>query len=279
MILRHIRQALLGLPLALLLAIPAWAEQIYSLAVVPQFSPVDIGIRWTPLLKRLEQETGFKFQLRMFEKTPAFEADFLRGGPDFIYLNPYHMLMAEKAQGYLPLVRGAEALSGILVVDQKGPFKSLDELDGAKLAFPSPNAFGASLYMRALLSEKEKLRFTPVYVGTHQNVYRHVLLGEEAGGGGVSATLDREPASVKERLRVLFQTPGTPSHPLAAHPRVPRAVREQLTRVLIGLSRDPAGVKLLEDVELGGAREADFARDYQPLEKLKLDRYLVVDKK
>jgi hypothetical protein len=34
---------------------------------------------------------------------------------------------------------------------------------------------------------------------------------------------------------------------------------------------------LLEDVELAGVVGADFARDYQPLEKLKLDRY--VDKK
>lgn len=276
----HLTLRRLGLLiLGLALVVPAWAGKTYSIAIVPQFTPVDIGIHWTPLLKRLEDDTGLKLQLRMFEKTPDFEADFLRGGPDFVYLNPYHMVMASHAQGYIPLVRGAETLSGILVVDKRGPVKSLADLRGAKLAFPSPNAFGASLYMRALLAEQEKLNFTPVYVGTHQNVYRHVLLGEEMGGGGVSATLDREPDSVRERLHILFQTPETPSHPLAAHPRLPLAIRERVTQAFLALNSDPAGRKLLEGVKLGGAREAAFTRDYQPLEKLRLDRYLVVDKK
>lgn len=254
------------------------AEQTYTIAVVPQFTPIDVGMRWTPLLKRLEQETGLGFQLRVFEKIPDFELDFLRGGPDFVYLNPYHMLMAEKAQGYIPLVRGATSLSGILVVKDDGPIRTLADINGAKLAFPSPNAFGASLYMRALLAEKEKIQFTPVYVGTHQNVYRHVLLGVEAGGGGISATLARETDAVRERLRVLFRTPGTAPHPLAAHPRVPRAIRDKLTQALLDLERDPAGKQMLDNVELSGAIKADMERDYRPLEGLRLDHYLVVDK-
>lgn len=267
------------LTLACILVATVRAETVYSLAVVPQFTPVSIGQRWTPLLQRLEADTGVKMQLRIFEKTPAFETDFLRGGPDFVYLNPYHMVMAATAQGYQPLVRSSESLSGILVVDRNSPVKSLADLNDAKLAFPSPNAFGASLYMRALLAEKEKIRFTPTYVGTHQNTYRHVLLGEEAAGGGVLATLEREPASVREHLRILYQTPATPSHPLAVHPRVPRAVREQVLRALLALNKDAAGAKLLDDVELARVVEADYARDYQPLVQLRLEKHLVIDKK
>lgn len=268
-----------GLILACLLACSVHASPTYTLSVVPQFTPVDIGLRWTPLLRRLEADTGLVFQLRIQERIPAFEADFLRGGPDFVYLNPYHMVMASRSQGYVPLVKGAQPLSGILVVDRNGPVKSLADLQHGKLAFPSPNAFGASLYMRALLAGKENLSFVPTYVGTHQNTYRHVLLGEALGGGGVMGTLDREPASIKERLRVLYQTPETPSHPIAAHPRVPVADRERLVRALLAINQDAAGRKLLDDVELAGVMAADFSRDYQPLEKLKLDRYLVLDKK
>lgn len=264
---------------ALALVSPAGAGQVYTMTVVPQFTPVDIGIRWTPLLKRLEADTGYAFQLRLQEKMPVFESDFLRGDPDFIFLNPYHMVMAARAQGYVPLVRSADHLHGILVVDKIGPIKTLADINGKKLAFPSPNAYGASLYMRAYLSEKEKISFTPVYVGTHQNVYRHVLLGDEAAGGGIMATLEREPASVRARLNILFETPETPSHPVAAHPRVPHEVKNKVAQALIAMNQDPAGRKLLDDVELGGAMGANYVRDYQPLEKLKLDRYLVVDKK
>lgn len=264
-----------------LLAIALWlptasAEPVYNLSVVPQFTPVDIGLRWSPLLAYLKKETGISLQLRVMERIPKFETDFLAGIPDFVFLNPYHEVMAMKAHGYVPLVRGGDPLNGILVVDREGPVKRLADLGGKTLAFPSPNAFGASLYMRALLAEKEGIHITPTYVGTHQNVYRHVLLGEAAAGGGVTATLEKESAAMRARLVVLYTTPGVASHPLAAHPRVPEAVRAKLVAALLKLDRDPAGRKLLAMVELDRIQIAEYARDYAPLEKLKLDAYAQV---
>lgn len=259
---------------ALLLWLPAaWAGQVYTISVVPQFTPVDIGTRWSPLLARLEKDTGISLQLRVLEHIPKFEADFLAGLPDFVYLNPWHEVMAMKAQGYLPLVRGSDPLNGILVVDRQGPIKRLADLSGKTVAFPSPNAFGASLYMRALLKEKEGLDFTSTFVGTHQNVYRHVLLGEAAAGGGIATTLEKEPAAVQARLTVLYTTPGVPSHPLAAHPRVPADIRERLAAALLQLDRTPEGRKLMQAVELDRTQAVDYARDYAPLEKLKLGNY------
>ncbi len=257
----------------------AAAVDTYTLAVVPQFSPVDIGQRWTPLLTRLEKETGLRFQLRIPEKIPAFEREFLAGIPDFAFMNPYHAVMARKAQGYIPLVRGREALSGILLVDGQGPIHSLQDLQGKTLAFPAPNAFGASLYMRALLEEKEKIRFNAIYVGTHQNVYRHVLLGEAMAGGGVNATLDKESPALRGRLKTLYTTPGVAPHPLAVHPRVPRPDRDKVFQALLRMARDSEGMRLLSRAELNDPLAADFARDYQPLEQLKLDRYVVLDRK
>ncbi len=257
---------------------PAFAGQVYILSVVPQFTPVDIGLRWAPLLAYLEKEAGVSLQLRVMDRIPKFESDFLAGLPDFVFLNPYHAVMAKKARGYVPLLRGGAPLNGILVVDRNGPVKRLADLEGKTLAFPSPNAFGASLYLRALLAEKEKITFTPSYVGTHQNVYRHVLLGMVAAGGGVGATLEKEPASAQSRLVAIYSTPGVASHPLAAHPRVPAEVRERLVAALLKLDHDPAGRKLLEAVELDQTQVANYARDYAPLEKLKLEHYAHIEK-
>lgn len=256
----------------------AWAGPVYTLSVVPQFTPVDIGLRWSPLLAYLEKEAGISLQLRVMDRIPRFESDFLAGLPDFVFLNPWHAVMAMKAHGYVPLVRGGDLLNGILVVDRNGPIKSLADLNGKTLAFPAPNAFGASLYMRALLAEKEKINFRTTYVGTHQNVYRHVLLGEAAAGGGGGATLDKEPAGMRSRLAVLYTTPGVASHPLAAHPRVPAEIRARLAAALRKLDSEPAGRKLLAAVELDHTQDADYARDYAPLEKLKLDQYAQIEK-
>ncbi len=264
-----------GILLTLLATASFSAGQTYTLSVVPQFTPVDIGLRWTPLLQRLEAETGYGFQLRLVDKIPRFETDFQSGAPDLLYLNPYHMVMAAKSQGYLPLVRGSDPLQGILVVDKTSPIKRLEDLDGKLLAFPAPNAFGASLYLRALLIEKAGIRFTTDYVGTHQNVYRRVIMGEAAAGGGIDATLAKEPAALRNRLHVVFTTPGVAPHPLAAHPRVPRGVREKIVAALLKLDRDPAGRKLLADVELDKVVAADYVRDYLPLENLELERHTV----
>jgi len=248
-------------------------KQTFTISIVPQYTPVDIGQRWTPLLKRLEEETGYGFQLRLSDTIPRFETDFLSAIPDLLYLNPYHMVMAAKAQGYIPLVRGSDPLIGILVVDQNSAIKTLQDLNGKRLVFPAPNAFGASLYMRALLTEKEGLHFNSDYVGSHQNVYRHVLIGEAAAGGGIHATLEKEPAALQKRLQVLYTTPGVAPHPFAAHPRLSHAARENIRAAFLKLDAEPAGRKMLAAVELDKVISADFNRDYQPLEKLKLQQH------
>ncbi len=152
-------------------------------------------------------------------------------------------------------------------------YKKLSDLNHKPVAFPSVAAFGASLYMRSLLIEKEKVSIHPRYVGTHQNTYRHVILGEAAAGGGVFATLKKEPAQVQARLRIIYTTPETAPHPFAAHPRVPAAVRTQIQQAIIQLADTPQGKSLLTAVQMSRPITADYARDYAPLEKLKLDRY------
>lgn len=253
---------------------PASAAGSFIVAVVPQFAPSDINRDWSPLLEQLGKMTGHQFQLRLYDNAARFEADFKNGIPDFVFLNPYHMVQAKRAQGYLPLVRdGNQLLRGILVVRNDSPIRQISDLNQKLVAFPSITAFGASLYMRALLIENEKIKIHPVYVGTHQNAYRHVMLGEAAAGGGIHATLKKEPGQVQAHLRIIYTTPDTPAHPIAAHPRVPASIRAQIQQALIRLADDPQGQKLLNPIQMRKPIAADFARDYAPLEKLKLDRY------
>jgi len=268
------RLALLLL-LLVFLAPKAWPETVFTLAIVPQFTAVDIGQRWAPLVEHIKRETGVTLQLRSTASIPAFEEEFMAGLPDFVFLNPYHMVMAAKARGYRPFLRSSQPLEGILVVKNSGPVQRLNDLNGGTLAFPAPNAFGASLYMRALLSEREGITFTPSYVGTHQNVYRHVFHGDALAGGGVESTLAMEPEGIRSQLRVLYRTPHSASHPLAVHPRVPRQVVDRVMASLRGLALTPEGKRLLMQVELDDAVVADYGRDYAPLEKLGLDRFVV----
>jgi phosphonate transport system substrate-binding protein len=249
------------------------SDKTYTVAVVPQFSSNKIYADWTPLLAKLEVVTGLHFQLIVYNDFSRFEKEFESGIPDLIFFNPYHMTVAKKMQGYRPLLRDAENLSGILVVQKDSPISQLADLNGKTIAFPSPNALGASLYMRALLAEKFHLKINPVYVNGHQNVYRHVIHGEASAGGGVARTLASEDASVQNQLKIIFSTPEIASHPLAAHPRIPIETSKKIVRAMLALAKDPVTSKLLTAVQLPQPIEADYKRDYAGLAKLKLDRY------
>ncbi|MEZ4607285.1 MAG: phosphate/phosphite/phosphonate ABC transporter substrate-binding protein [Deinococcales bacterium] len=201
-------------------------EEGYIVSVVPQFPQLVLVEQWQPLLDELSQRLGVKFELETPENIPKFEIDFLEGHPDFAFVNPYHVVMAYESQGYIPLISdGSRELNGILVVNANSDIDELSDLEGQTIAFPSPNAFGASLYMRALLAQ-EGLNFEPIYVETHSNVYRFVFLGQAAAGGGVRNTLSKEDEDLQNQLKIIYETPRTRPHPIVAHPRVPEALRE-----------------------------------------------------
>jgi phosphonate transport system substrate-binding protein len=261
---------------ALLMPVLAFAQS-YTVAVVPQFPAVEIHRAWTPLLAHLSAQTGLELKLVTASSIPEFERSFQAGQPDLVFLNPYHMVMAWKAQQYAPLVRESkDLLSGILVVRADSSVKNLSDLAQQTIAYPAPNAFGASLYMRSLLAE-QKIQSQANYVKTHSNAYRHVIAGQAAAAGGIRSTLDRELPEVRAQLRVLFETPAVAPHPLAAHPRVLELHRNSIKAAWLALAQNEAGLALLKAVQMSNPIAADYKRDYAPLERLRLEQFAVVE--
>jgi len=254
------------------------AETTYNFTVVPQFKPAQLQKEWSPLLERISRETGFKLKLVIPANTLKFEGEISKGTPDFVFLNPYQAVLGMKAHGYIPLLRDKKPLSGILVVRKDSQYKKLSDLDGATIGFPSPNAFGASLYMRALLTDDQKIKFTPRYLNNHNLVFRHVILGHVAAGGTVNAALNDEEAEVKNQLTILYKTPESASHPIAVNPRVPDQVRKAVVASLMNMQQDVEGRAMLADVRLPNLVDANYKNDYQQLEKLNIEKYFVEEK-
>ena len=250
------------------------ANAPYRVSVVPHAPVADIHRAWIPFLGALAHETGASLVLEVLPGVSQFEAGFLQGAPDFAFVNPYQAILAMQAQRYQPLVRDAKMLSGILVVKTDGPVHAIEDLAGKVIAFPAPNAFDASLYMRALLTSKFGLRFKPEYAKTVSEAYLGVARGTAMAAGGLRLTLEQEPPTVRQGLRVLYETPKTAPHPLVAHPRVPERVRSAMTEAALRLARTAEGRALLRAVQIGEPVRADYARDYQPLERLGLDRHV-----
>lgn len=266
-----------GISLVLML-FGSWAstlradEHVYTLAIVPQYTPLIIHRNWQPLLARVEQETGIKFKLKTYNNFRQFLSALRSGAPDFSYLAPYHLVLAHRAQGYEPLLRDdSQQLVGLLLVRKDSSINSVHELDGKTIAFPSPNAFAASLYMRHWLRKKVGIDFTPRYVGTHDNVYRHIVRGQVDAGSGVNSTLSSQPDALQQNLRILYEVPGVASHPLAVHPRVPAEIQTKIQDVMLKLMNNLEGQQLMSAVQIIKPVKADYQRDYADLEVLGLE--------
>jgi phosphonate transport system substrate-binding protein len=250
--------------------------KVYTFEVVPQLTAAKIYTTWSPLLQRVGQDAGLCFELRVSATIPEFEQKLLKGEPAFVFLNPYHAVLAHQKKKYQPLLADSEdLLTGILVVRADSPVKSLDDLKGKSISFPAPNAFAASLLIRAELAKK-KIDINPVFVKTHSNVYRSVIGKDTIAGGGVNNTLDNEAPEVRQQLHVLFETPAYTPHPIATHPSVPAAVRERFLRAMLKLTQSEEGRKLLDAINLSQPQAVTYAKHYKPLESLQLEKFLML---
>jgi len=254
----------------------AKAAQTHKFDVVPQFTAARIYGSWSPLLQRVGTASGLCFELRVAPSIPEFEQKLLQGEPAFAFVNPYHAVLAHKKQRYAPLLSdGEEMLKGILVVRQDSPIRQLQELQGKTLAFPAPNSFAATLLIRAELAKK-KIDTQTQFVKTHSNVYRTVIQGEVAGGGGVNNTLDSELPEVRQQLRVLHETASYYPHPVVTHPSVSPAIRERFFKAFSSLSQDDSGRKMLDAVGINKPIPVNYQKHYKVLEDLGLEKFLVL---
>lgn len=251
------------------------AEPVYAVGVVPQFEARHLHQIWQPVLTHLEAETGYRFELVGSPTIDAFEAEFLDGEFDFVYMNPYHLIMASKTVGYLPLVRDVgRELYGVLVVEKSGEIKAVKDLSEKIIVFPASNALGASLQMRQELTDIFKLEFSSRYVKTHDSVYLNVLLGEASAGGGVQRTLDQQKESIRNSLRIIHRTRPVPPHPFAVHSRIPKQVSARVKKALLNMGASESGRALLEEIPIKQIGTATL-EEYEVIRTMGLERFYV----
>lgn len=260
-----------ALTLLLSAATPVLAESCsLSLGVVPQFEQRKLLEIWQPIMNDLEVASGCEIHLSGSENIPDFEAKFADGRFDLAYMNPYHAVVAHRTQGYEPILRSSYSLQGVLVVASDSGIKDIQELEGKVVAFPSPNALGASLLMRAELKTLHQIDIEPRYVKTHPSVYLHVAKGLVSAGGGIQRTLDEQPEAIRSRLNTIYTTRMTPAHPLVIHPRIDGKRREALIDALLAIAGQHPDY--FAAIPMQDPQRTSFA-DYQPVVDLHLEQF------
>lgn len=243
------------------------ADEFYTFGIVPQHSASKIFRLWTPLLEYLSGKTGYKLRVTTAKNIPVFESRLRAGNYDFSYMNPYHYVVFQKSPGYKAFAKASKKkIRGIIVVHKDSAYEKLSDLNNNKLAFPSPLAFAASILTRGQLS-KRGVVFTPVYVSSHDSVYRNVANKNFIAGGGVIRTFKFVDKKVREQLRILYTTVGYTPHAFAVHPRVPENVVVDILNAMIAMENTEQGIKLLKVLKINGLSAATN-KDWDDVRKL-----------
>lgn len=257
---------------SLTVAAPGETPAAYTFGVAPQFDQRKLFATWKPVVDALGKATGKPFRFLSASTLPEFEHAVAKGSYDFIYVSPYHLYRERLRQGYIPLVRDVTPLRGVVTVRGDSAIRELADLDGKLLAVPSPNAIGASMLIQAELERAHGVRVKIVNAKSHNSAYLYAINRLSDAAGGVEKTLAEQEPAVRDALRVVYRTSDFPSHPIAAHPRLPEALRERVRQVLLQLSADPAGSAILQEIPMDRAVPASF-KDYEAFRALDLDAY------
>ena len=243
-----------------LIVTPVSAQHI-SFAIVPQQSAIELVKNWGPLLKYLSEKTGYNVQFRTAKDIPEFEQRLANGEYDFAYMNPYHYVVFHERANYQAMLRqGNKQLKGILVVRKDTPIKSIQELDGKTIAFPSPAAFAATLVTSAELSS-ENIHFDAQFVSSHDSVYLNVAKGFFIAGGGVIRTFNNTPEAVRNQLKVLWTSKGYTPHAFAYRGDIDPKIVNDIKTALLDLNTTEKGRALLRNLgipNLVNAKDSDW---------------------
>ena len=275
---RRYRSVVLLICTTLYLSIVAqscWAssKETYRFAVVPQFSPARVFQIWQPILQQLNNRLPFTLKLETASDIPEFERQSLLGHFDFAFVNPYYAPKLYDAVGYQPVLADKKgALRGIIVVRRDAEIAGPTALQGEVMAFPAPNALGASMMIRRDLETRFNTTAIPKYVHSHASVYLNVALGIVTAGGGVNKTFSQQPDKVRNALKVIYQTEIIPSHPVVVHPRVPEQVKQAVVDELFNMAQNDSGRALLGKVPVYQPGPVSFS-DYRLLQQSGLEAY------
>lgn len=243
----------------------------YTFGIVPTFHPEKTLEVWDPILKELGRRLNCQFTIKTFDTFGEFMKALNLEKIDFALSGPYQVVLAKRTKGYMPIIRDRDPIRIIVVVRKDSKYYSIFALDGRIIGFTDPNAYITTIYMQKKLREEFKINFTPKYLKTHDNVYRHVLLKLVDAGCAVDLTFKRQPLEVREQLHILFQSEPFPSPAIIVHPRVPKQIKKAFVINFLQIAKEDTYAQILQKTQVPNPISANYERDYKILETFALE--------
>lgn len=267
----HLRGGVRGLlrlvsVLSVGLAPAAWAtDPALVFGVLNQQSPIRTAEKWNPILNYLTARTGIPLRLAMGPTVAATDAMMARGEFDLAFTN--HNFQSPYDGIYQVVARwGGEPIRGLIVVPEDSPFRSLKDLQGRGVAFPSADAFVA--YAVPVLALRDAgVSVMERFSGNQEGALARLHTGGAEAAAVNSRFLETYVQRERARFRTLYASEPYQELPVLLHPRVPSDRARRLVAALLGMRNDPAAAELLRQAHCPGFEPAS-ERDYDNVRRV-----------
>ncbi len=259
------RRAGLVLLLLALMAVARAEPPALVFGLLPSESVASKFRRYAPLREYLQQRLGREVVLETARNFRIFRERTLEAHYDLLETAPHFVPEAITGGRYVVLTTIVKPLTAEIVVRANSPYRRPADLAGAVVATPSLSAVITRIGKEALAAAGLVGATAPRYVSfpTHNAAYAAVL-GQQAEAAVISVNVYNKARRQQQPLRSIGHSRAIPNMSMLAARRLPRALRERIREILIGMRDEPAGRRVLQEMAYPGYRKAT-ANEFESL--------------
>jgi len=256
------------LGLTLLISPFTQASEKIIFSVSPERNVSELARLWIPVLNELKKSSGLNLQFDTAPNAKKFNKKLKSGKIDVGFIDPYaySSLLTDQFNALAkPLSRDEEnAPLGIIVVQEKSSFKTLDDLAGKSFTFSSAESFSSSVLPRFHM-QATKMPYIASFSRSSISSVLAVSRGLHDAAGLEVSIYDSLPISLKKKLRIVWtSTPsdlcqGMKNHPFvfAINKNLPENTAEKLRSALLAMNNSAKGRNLIQSLGFNSIQIAD----------------------
>ena len=261
---------LCGILLGLLWLPAGRADPALVFGVLPSESVATKFRRYAPLREYLSRRLGRTVVLETARNFTEFRRRTLAGRYDLLETAPHFVPEAIDSGRYTVITTLRDPLTAVIVVRATSGYRKPAELAGATVATPSPSAIITRLGKDTLAAAGLIGERAPRYIAfpTHNAAYAAVI-GKAADAAVISSNVFNKVRRQRQPLRSIGHSRPILNMSILVATRLDPGLGRRLQQILVHMTDEPAGRRVLREMVYPGYREAtpeafDPLRAYRP---------------
>ena len=224
----------------------AQGQASYNFAPVNQYGINLTAEYWNPIIDYVSEKSGVRLSLKIGRTSADTTAMLLAKEADFAFTN--HLFNPERQElGWKVFGRrNTPPIHGVLAAPAESPITQLNQLAGAEVGFPGPEATVSFKFTYAhLLANGVEVK--PVFGGNTDGILVQLFSGKVKAAGLNSQLLQGYATRENKAYRILWQSEPVYDLPLMVSPRVSASEAKAVADAFLGMAKDPRGQEIIRN--------------------------------